>query len=150
MEPFFLTIAAIVATLGAVRLGQWIKASRLVGQQKEYRDLGEPVLITQDGPHDRTFWERAETERRRIEETGNRWQPPVVAVPWDSPFTVTIAGETKTFSTVGMGRREYARYALAVYDAVYSHWQGKVLEVGGMSALMQFTKNQKEPAPPVW
>lgn len=150
MEPIYYILIALILTIALVEGGRWLRQSRLLTEKGKYRDLGEPIWITQDGPDDEDFWERVEVRRERLNQVGNRWQPPIVAVPWDSVFDITVAGETQSFSTVGMGRREYARYAVAVYDVVWQRWQEKVSQAGGMAATMMYVNGQKPPAAPVW
>lgn len=111
-----------------------------------YQNLAEPIPIMQSFESDEDFWARVQQARARFEQSGNpfaRKQNPVIAMPYNTNFTIMWFGKEQHFSTVGLGRMEYFRACFMLYQNLYAIWQGEVFKDLGVTPGMQTVKGQK-------
>lgn len=117
--------------------------------KNQYQNLAEPRLITQAGETDNEFWARVNREKQRFIQSGNNWalkQVPVIPIPFDSVFTIKWFGQDYSYSTIGIGYREYNRQAMLIYDQLYTIWQAKVF--GKFGEHIVYSAKGQEPFDP--
>lgn len=147
-NPVFAMLAVAVL---AVLLKSQLDKITLRKKKESYRDMPAPVLMLQEfGETETEFWARVRRNTARFQDAGNKWMPPVVAIPRDAVFTVTVLGDSRTCSTVGMREPALVQYAATVYLQVYEIWGKKTLDKYGIDLTMTTLNFQSKIELPTW
>lgn len=125
----WIALAGILIGTGVVFYRAYILPLMAQNEKKRYyQSIAEPRLILQRGESDTEFWAAVQRERARFAESGNAWaakQSPVIAIPYNSTFTIEWFDKEYPLSTVGMRHHEYNVEAMRIYNELYAVWQQK-------------------------
>jgi len=116
------------------------KQKKVDADQNFAATISMPYLVTSNHWADTTVFERAEFIANAIRESGNKWNPPVVVIPYRATYVSKTGSGVKSYSSLSKPFHEYMLDCHQIWVAECEHWQAeKIKQHGAREANAVFT-----------